>query len=260
MISALASPLAPSRFEPLASRQTGRRAATVARALPQLPRFELPSWLNAGAGKRATKAPFVAERDELLSILLGGDEGSSKQQRERRASELVDALLESQQPFKEQLLAGGPWVVVYTKGALQLWRATWQTGKLLSGNGGNEASQDFDPVDRSALNKAEFWGGSVFVTASGTYTPLVGCAREVIYSAVMLISLVLPGFKPSCIALTQPTLPSIIDAQRRATARPPRSQSRPTSPAAPSTSSTPSRSPSPSRGGGCSRSCTLMTR
>lgn len=54
------------------------------------------------------------------------------------------------------------------------WKATWQTGKLLSGNSGNEASQDFDPETKAALNKAEYAGGAIYVTAGGTYEPLVG--------------------------------------------------------------------------------------
>jgi hypothetical protein len=44
---------------------------------------------------------------------------------------------------------------------------------VLSGRPGNEASQAFDPADRSALNKAEYLGGTVFVTAGGSYQPLV---------------------------------------------------------------------------------------
>lgn len=60
--------------------------------------------------------------------------------------------------------------MLYTKGRLALWKATYEPSrKLLNGN--NKASQDFDPTRRSALNKAEYFGGQLYVTASGTYQP-----------------------------------------------------------------------------------------
>lgn len=61
----------------------------------------------------------------------------------------------------------------YTRGGLQLWRATYDAGKAI--NRQNVASQDFNPKGRTALNKAEYLGGSVYVTASGTYDPVVSC-------------------------------------------------------------------------------------
>lgn len=158
------------------------RARLRCAAFPRLdqllpPNLQLP-WLKAGSrGSKSNRNPVLAKRDELLSLLLdprdsSSSSSSSGKTQEARASELVDALIASELPFEESLLGGGPWVVVYTRGALQLWKATWQTGKLLSGNPGNEASQEFDPAGRNALNKAEYWGGSVYVTAAGTYEPL----------------------------------------------------------------------------------------
>ena len=59
----------------------------------------------------------------------------------------------------------------YTKGDAQLWNTTYSVGKAL--NRKNVASQDFDPDGRRATNKAEYFGGSLYVTASGTYEPVV---------------------------------------------------------------------------------------
>ena len=56
----------------------------------------------------------------------------------------------------------------YTKGQLELWNSTY---KLL--NKGNKASQDLDPRTRTVVNKAEYFGDKLYVTASGTYEPLV---------------------------------------------------------------------------------------
>lgn len=70
----------------------------------------------------------------------------------------------------------------FTRGRTQLWNATFSTARLL--NSRNEASQAFDPADRSAVNRAEYFGGSVFVTASGTYQPLVRSA-----AALLLVSI-----------------------------------------------------------------------
>ncbi|KAI8469863.1 MAG: hypothetical protein J3K34DRAFT_521872 [Monoraphidium minutum] len=139
-----------------------------AAALPwALPKLQLP-WARPAAPPN----PVQAERDELISLLLGGGGGGGGGGGAARASDLVDALIAAQLPFDEALLGGGPWVVAYTRGAPQLWKATWQTGKAVSGNAGNEASQAFDPDGRSALNKAEYWGGAVYVTAGGSYAPL----------------------------------------------------------------------------------------
>lgn len=48
-----------------------------------------------------------------------------------RASELVDVLLGSSLPFREQLLGGGPWQVVYSRGPL-LWQGFTAAGNALS--------------------------------------------------------------------------------------------------------------------------------
>jgi len=70
--------------------------------------------------------------------------------------------------FDEWLLSQ----VLYTRGSVQLWKATYSAGKLVKSS--NAASQDLDPATRSVLNKAEYLGDKLWVTASGTYTPLVG--------------------------------------------------------------------------------------
>ena len=121
---------------------------------------------------------------------------------------------------REQLIGGGPWVVVYTRGPL-LWQQATAPGKIL--NFGNQvhssipvnaatalevlqsflptlsffchmlpvvgspaahhfslqntalqASQEFDPAERTVINRAQLAGDRLFVTASGTYEPLVG--------------------------------------------------------------------------------------
>lgn len=61
--------------------------------------------------------------------------------------------------------------VLYTRGRWQLWKATYQAGKTF--NNGNAASQDLDPSNRTVVNKAEYVGRRLYVTASGTYEPLV---------------------------------------------------------------------------------------
>jgi hypothetical protein len=115
----------------------------------------------------------AAEREELLALLLGGGGGGGASEARARAARLVDALAAAQLPFEESKLGGGPWVVVYTRGSPQLWKSAWEAGKRVSGRQ-NEASQEFDPDGRTALNRAEFFGGSLFVTAAGTYEPLAG--------------------------------------------------------------------------------------
>ena len=37
-----------------------------------------------------------------------------------------------------------------------------------------QASQEFDPTERTVINQAQLVGDRIFVTASGTYEPLVG--------------------------------------------------------------------------------------
>lgn len=59
----------------------------------------------------------------------------------------------------------------YTAGTPQLWKATYQTGRLLKRS--NTASQDLDPVNRTVVNRAEYFEGQLYVTASGTYEPQV---------------------------------------------------------------------------------------
>jgi hypothetical protein len=61
--------------------------------------------------------------------------------------------------------------VFYTKGSPQLWKATFKAGKLL--NASNAAAQDLDPGSRTVVNSAEYFGRRLYVTASGTYEPLV---------------------------------------------------------------------------------------
>jgi hypothetical protein len=60
---------------------------------------------------------------------------------------------------------------MHTSGAPIPWVFTWSLGKSLKPT--NSASQAFDPEVRSALNRAEYFGGDVWVTASGGYEELV---------------------------------------------------------------------------------------
>lgn len=72
------------------------------------------------------------------------------------------------QPFKEDALGGGPWVVRYTKGRPLLWNVTWSAGKVV--NSANTASQEFSPrAGRTAINKVQLNGPDNFIEASGTY-------------------------------------------------------------------------------------------
>jgi hypothetical protein len=67
--------------------------------------------------------------------------------------------------------------VLYTRGAPQLWKATYSAGKLVRGS--NAASQDLDPTRRSVVNRAEYLGDRLWVSASGTYQPMVrGCGSQ----------------------------------------------------------------------------------
>ena len=205
----LASRVPPSVVRPpaVAARRQQRlgadaraNAAAPPAALPRIGLADLlPSWLRPEASKPPAN-PYQRQRDELLSILLAADAedaddiaddaddasaSSSRsalpappamppRERAARASALVDELLASRLPFDERLLGGGPWVVRFTKGAPQLWKATWQSGRLLAGRrgAGDEASQEFEPATRGAVNRAEYFGGRLYVTATGTYTPL----------------------------------------------------------------------------------------
>lgn len=76
--------------------------------------------------------------------------------------------------------------VFFTKGSPQLWKATFSAGKLL--NASNAASQDLDPGSRAVVNRAEYFGRRLYVTASGTYEPLVSSDEGVyIASAAMRV-------------------------------------------------------------------------
>lgn len=110
---------------------------------------------------------------ELLQLLASAASTQSSTPADARSK--VDALLDQligldSLKFNEQLLQGGPWRVLYTRGSVQLWKATYSAGKLVKSS--NAASQDLDPATRSVLNKAEYLGDKLWVTASGTYTPL----------------------------------------------------------------------------------------
>jgi hypothetical protein len=78
-------------------------------------------------------------------------------------------LIENRPPFDEKLLGGGPWQVVYTRGAF-LWQLYTSPGKLITGSA-NKAAQDFNPSTRAVLNSGEIAGPSIQVSAVGQYTP-----------------------------------------------------------------------------------------
>lgn len=105
---------------------SGARRPRLAQAVQALPRLSLPQFQLPWQPKAPPSNPLQAERDELLSLLLGRESSSERasaaggRRREARASELVDALIASELPFDEARLGGGPWVVVYTRGAPQL--------------------------------------------------------------------------------------------------------------------------------------------
>lgn len=104
-------------------------------------------------------------QDELLSCIARHDASKSA-----RISELIDILISAEnRRFNENLLGGGPWQVVYTRGAF-LWQAYTSPGKLVTGSS-NRAAQDFNPRTRAVLNSGEIAGPSIQVSAVGSYTP-----------------------------------------------------------------------------------------
>jgi len=103
----------------------------------------------------------------LLEILSSGRSSEALPE----VSTLVDILAGTGLPFQEQRLGGGPWEVRYTKGTPQLWRATFAVGRLA--NDQNSASQDLDPASRTVINRAEYYAGGLWMSAAGTYTPMV---------------------------------------------------------------------------------------
>lgn len=95
-------------------------------------------------------------RDELLSLLSEPSPASSE------IFELIERLTSSTEPFKEELLGGGPWQVVYTSGPL-LWQ------RITGGKRAAKASQEFIPNGRQIINRGTFLGTRAEVTAQGTY-------------------------------------------------------------------------------------------
>eukprot|EP00879_Flechtneria_rotunda_P009528 GHRR01009973.1.p1 GENE.GHRR01009973.1~~GHRR01009973.1.p1 ORF type:complete len:234 (+),score=80.09 GHRR01009973.1:211-912(+) len=125
----------------------------------------LPSFAALLAGLQGSHRSAVRE---LLRVLTAQQAGSDDSQ---QVQQLLNVLLSCEGVrFNEQLLAGGPWRVLYTQGDLQLWKATYKAGKVF--NARNAASQDLNPSNRTVVNKAEYYGNALFVTASGTYEPL----------------------------------------------------------------------------------------
>ncbi|KAK9826161.1 hypothetical protein WJX81_002496 [Elliptochloris bilobata] len=122
-----------------------------------------------GATKGRQRQRISPARTELMSLVAEGSRDLA------RARQLVDALIAERVPFDESLLGGGPWQVVFSSGPL-LWQAWTALGDSLTprriGRRTNKASQDFDPAQRSVVNRGEVLGAYVFVTASGTYRPL----------------------------------------------------------------------------------------
>eukprot|EP00197_Chlamydomonas_leiostraca_P003291 CAMPEP_0202872366 /NCGR_PEP_ID=MMETSP1391-20130828/21038_1 /ASSEMBLY_ACC=CAM_ASM_000867 /TAXON_ID=1034604 /ORGANISM="Chlamydomonas leiostraca, Strain SAG 11-49" /LENGTH=173 /DNA_ID=CAMNT_0049553391 /DNA_START=105 /DNA_END=623 /DNA_ORIENTATION=+ len=124
----------------------------------------VPGGIAQSQGKPGACAATSQAATALLRAL--SDPGASRQE----VDVLLDELSDSQLPFREELLGGGPWRVVYTRGSLLLWEALQRPATALS-RANNAASQDLDPLGRTVVNKAEFWGARVYVTASGTYSP-----------------------------------------------------------------------------------------
>lgn len=131
---------------------------------------------------------LVAGQVPFRESLLGGE-----------LSQVVLVAAASRRLTAEAPLAGGPWQVVYTRGPL-LWKQWTAPGKLAGSNnkvcvprGAGavsdkyysqpslqaglpssvlQASQAFEPRDRTVLNQGEIAGERFFVTAGGTYEPL----------------------------------------------------------------------------------------
>lgn len=114
-------------------------------------------------------SPYKSASKEMQAMIQEGSDDAE------RFGELVDVLLDSELPFKEASLGGGEWQVVYTRGAL-LWQQLTSPGQIksdgrLSYRSKRKAGQDFDPSERSVLNKGELLGSQVVVTAQGSYEP-----------------------------------------------------------------------------------------
>jgi len=103
------------------------------------------------------------QRDELLSMLLLEESSSASS-----VNTLIDELAGSKNKFNLSSLGRGPWVVVYTRGPAQLWKTSQSVASSLS-RSKNQASQEFDPKSKTAVNRAEFGSPDIFVTASGTF-------------------------------------------------------------------------------------------
>ncbi|PNH11682.1 hypothetical protein TSOC_001438 [Tetrabaena socialis] len=155
------------RSRPLLARRRAtvqvRAAATGAPDLWQ----QLQQALSFG-DRSGGRQKLRAASGELLRLLTAEPAASDVS----RCSELVDELVAGAegQPFRNECLAGGPWVVRYTRGKPLLWSLTAATSRLV--NGRNRASQQFDPADGSAANKVELNGPDTYVAAYGTYEPV----------------------------------------------------------------------------------------
>lgn len=134
-----------------------RQRSQVTHALPGI----LGKLFSVGSSKQD---PVKQQRRELLRLLV-----EDTQPDDQTVATLVQALIDAHVPFKESLLGGGPWVVRYTSGTPQLWKVSYQGGKVLNRN--NRASQDLNPNGRTVVNRAEYYSGKLYVTASGTYLP-----------------------------------------------------------------------------------------
>lgn len=114
-------------------------------------------------------SPAKTASKEIQALIQEGSEDVE------RFRELVDVLLDSELPFKESSLDGGEWQVVYTRGA-PLWQQLTSPGQVksagrLSYKSKSKAGQDFSASGRVVKNRGELLGGSVVVTAEGTYEP-----------------------------------------------------------------------------------------
>lgn len=125
--------------------------------------LELPVF--RGGGGSAARAAAEAKRR-----LLG--ELASERPDKAVISQACDELMAAKVPFREGDLGGGPWQVVYTRGAL-LWQGlnTSPGGRVVNSTS-NQASQDFDPRTRRVVNRGELLGPAVVATAGGSYEPV----------------------------------------------------------------------------------------